>query len=104
MTCSNHLQPSGGGIGNLAVRGNLHPETRVQCNLTQVAYLLPGYPDDPVKINDIMVSPDPPVRGQNMTVTIVGDAFSRVKVCYGELEPLCTDSRAHRKVHTPMLV
>lgn len=86
MTCSDHWWSSGSGIGSLAVRATLRTETQVRRNLTQVIPCVPpGYPDDPVKINDIMVSPDPPVRGQNMTVTIVGDAFSRVKVRYSEL-------------------
>ncbi|KAJ3528960.1 hypothetical protein NM688_g7923 [Phlebia brevispora] len=38
-----------------------------------------GYDDDPVNIDSIQISPDPPIAGQNLTVTVIGEVFNTVE-------------------------
>ena len=40
-----------------------------------------GYPDDPMRIDSIVINPDPPRRGENLTVTVIGEAYDTIKVC-----------------------
>lgn len=63
--------------------------------------LCTGYPDDPVQIRDIVVSPDPPVRGENLTITVLGDALARVKVSVWAACVVVQCSCACRRVHMP---
>lgn len=39
-----------------------------------------GSPSDPVRIKSIDISPDPPLPGQDLTVTVVGEAKERIEV------------------------
>lgn len=39
-----------------------------------------GYPEDPVKINSIKITPDPPQIGENMTVTVEVTAREKIEV------------------------
>ena len=46
-----------------------------------------GSPSDPIQIDSITVSPDPPKPGQDLTVTVKAHAQDRVEVCLRT--PLC---------------
>ena len=39
-----------------------------------------GNPSDPVHIKSIEISPDPPKPGEDLTVTVVGEAIERIEV------------------------
>jgi hypothetical protein len=39
-----------------------------------------GLPTDPVQLQSILISPDPPKPGQNMTVTVKGSAIEKIEV------------------------
>ena len=34
-----------------------------------------------MRIDSIVINPDPPRRGENLTVTVIGEAYDTIKVC-----------------------
>jgi len=49
-------------------------------SLKQTTDRYTGLPTDPIQIQSIAVSPDPPEPGKNLTVTVVGTAVETIQV------------------------
>lgn len=65
------------GAGEIAVG----PMLRECCSPLLTRLMQTGNREDPVHIKSIKISPDPPKPGEDLTVSVIGEATERVEVC-----------------------